>query len=286
MAYVFSLLVGLNDGFVSNDRLLERTDPIVKERLGPDYVSTLPTLPTLSMPEEGDSAHPQVAKIGSATKLRPASGMHRFTFLPNPEFPTVPVSTIHELASELGIRKFELTRTHWAVKDVDLFEVLFKHYSKLNGGCSPEDQASGAVSFPKSAPRDPSLVAVMMPLAPRFDVVYETISAAAADVDLTCVRADDIWENDHVMGDILSLLWRAQIVVADLTDRRANVFYEAGLAHALPRDTVLITQRSEDVPFDLQSIRHLRYGLSTEGRAVLRTQLAERFATLMTKVGE
>jgi hypothetical protein len=130
------------------------------------------------------------------------------------------------------------------------------------------------------APRDPSLVAVMMPFSNDFDVVYETIEQAATDAGLKCSRADDIWDHDHVMGDVLSLIWRSSIVIADLTGKNTNVFYETGLAHSLPRRTVLLTQNPSDVPFDLRSIRYLAYGLGTSERAMLRKQLAERLTTL------
>jgi hypothetical protein len=127
------------------------------------------------------------------------------------------------------------------------------------------------------------LVAVMMPFSKGFEIVYETIDQAAADAGLKCARADDIWESDHVMGDVLGLIWRANIVVADLTGKNTNVFYETGLAHSLPRRTVLLTQDPSDVPFDLQSIRYLSYGLGTADRALLRKQLAERLTTLASQ---
>jgi len=123
----------------------------------------------------------------------------------------------------------------------------------------------------------------MMPFAPAFDVVYETIEAAVSDAGLVCVRADDIWQHHQVMGDILSILWKSQIVIADLSEKNANVFYEAGLAHALPRSTVLLTQNPADVPFDLQAIRYLRYGLGTSERVALRKQLAERLKTIVSQ---
>lgn len=121
----------------------------------------------------------------------------------------------------------------------------------------------------------------MMPFAPEFDVVYEVIESAVGDAGLHCARADDIWEHDHVMEDVLSLLWRSQIVIADLTGRNTNVFYETGLAHALPRRTVLLTQEPADIPFDLRSIRYLQYGLGRQQRAFLREQLSERLKTLI-----
>jgi hypothetical protein len=183
----------------------------------------------------------------------------------------------------LGIDSFEFRRTHWAVKNVDLFEILLARQAGAERSFAGGIDASTAVKFPIETPRDTKLVAVMMPFAPAFDVVYETIEAAVSDAGLMCVRADDIWQHHHVMGDILSILWRSRIVIADLSGKNANVFYEAGLAHALPRPTILITQDPADVPFDLQSIRYLHYGLGTEERANLRRRLADRLKTLDSK---
>lgn len=291
---MFSLLVGLNDGLVSPSRLFEYTDEVLVARLRSDYPASLQSLPALSMPEIGDDRFEQIARVGTITSIRPSGGDVRFTFVPNSNLEPIPLSAIEEMAPSLDVRRgsWEFSRTHWAVKDVDLFQVLLEHGQRTAGpadsGPRPETARAansgprpvGAVQFPVDLPRELSLVAVMMPFSTEFDVVYETIEMAVQDAGLHCARADNIWEHDHVMGDVLSLLWRSGIVIADLTGKNANVFYEAGLAHALPRPTVLLTQRSEDVPFDLQSIRYLRYGLGTSERAELRKKLSDRLANL------
>ncbi len=82
------------------------------------------------------------------------------------------------------------------------------------------------------------------------------------------------------MADVLAILWRSQIFAADLTGKNPNVFYETGLAHALPRPTVLLTQDAADVPFDLQSVRYLRCGVGTADRTALRSKPAQRLDTL------
>src|SRR5260370_3627433 len=64
-------------------------------------------------------------------------------------------------------------------------------------------------------------------------------------------------------GLLPSVLWQtlknARCVIADLTGRNPNVYYELGLAHAIGKPTVLITASIEDVPFDLQHLRIIRY---------------------------
>jgi hypothetical protein len=276
---MFSLQVGLNDGTVPAGRLFEHTDDAIRDALNSDFTA-LQDLPVLAMPEVGDDRFEQVAHIGTAIAVKRDGRAHRFKFVRDPRFEPIPLATVEELATELGIGDWELRRTHWAVKNLDLFEVLLSHRMRGQLAATGNFGPSAVVQFPVGTPREPKLVAVMMPFARKFDVVYETIEAAVADAGLTCVRADNIWEHHQVIGDILSILWRSQIVVADLSGKNANVFYETGLAHALPRSTILLTQDPGDVPFDLQSIRYLHYGLGTDERATLRTQLAERLATL------
>jgi nucleoside 2-deoxyribosyltransferase len=54
----------------------------------------------------------------------------------------------------------------------------------------------------------------------------------------------------------------ARVLVAELTQRNPNVFYELGLAHALEKPVVLISSNEADVPFDLHHIRVIYYDVS------------------------
>lgn len=54
----------------------------------------------------------------------------------------------------------------------------------------------------------------------------------------------------------------SDFIIADLSDKNANVFYELGYAHAIGKLTILLTQNSEDIPFDLKHKRHIIYGNS------------------------
>ncbi|MFJ2370899.1 hypothetical protein [Microbacterium sp. NPDC087665] len=279
---MFNLLIGLDAGVVPADRMFEYTDDRVRRELGDEYELRIERLPALSMPEIGDERFEQVATLGRILSLRATGRTHRFEFEPNPRLKPIPVETVRELADRLNVdpEGWEFRRTHWAVKQAELFEVLFEYVAGAPRSIDRTYSPSAAVQFPTDTPLDSKLVAVMMPFDPNFDVVYETIALAVEDIGMECVRVDNIWEHDHVMGDVLSLLWRARIVVADLTGRNPNVFYETGLAHALPRRTILLTQNADDVPFDLRSIRYLHYGIGSKARKMLQEQLSDRLRTL------
>ncbi len=51
----------------------------------------------------------------------------------------------------------------------------------------------------------------------------------------------------------------AKYIIADLTGRNPNVFYELGIAHALNKKSNPLTQDLTDVPFDLKHIRCIVY---------------------------
>ncbi len=48
-------------------------------------------------------------------------------------------------------------------------------------------------------------------------------------------------------------------MLADVTGKNPNVFYELGLAHALGKPVVIVTKSMEDVPFDLRALRVIQY---------------------------
>ena len=99
----------------------------------------------------------------------------------------------------------------------------------------------------------------MMPFAAEFKGVYAAIKTAVSACGLDYKRADDIWEHHAIIQDVVNLIARARIVICDCSNRNPNVFYEAGIAHSIGKEVILITQSESDIPFDLQHIRHVRY---------------------------
>ena len=77
------------------------------------------------------------------------------------------------------------------------------------------------------------------------------------------VRADaDIFGTGKIIDQIWDGINAAKVLVAELTSRNPNVFYELGLAHALDKPVVLISSNEDDVPFDLKHIRVIYHNVS------------------------
>lgn len=102
---------------------------------------------------------------------------------------------------------------------------------------------------------------IMMPFAPPLGDYYSKIyEPAIRKAGLNPVRADnDIFGTGKIIDQIWAGINSAKVLIAELTSRNANVFYELGLAHALKKPVVLVSSNEADVPFDLQHIRVIYY---------------------------
>ena len=100
----------------------------------------------------------------------------------------------------------------------------------------------------------------MMPFAKEFDPIYgHLLKAVLEDAGFEVSRADAIKGQNNILSDVIEGIENNDLIVADLTGANANVFYELGIAHTLGKPVILVTQRMEDVPFDLKSYRVLKY---------------------------
>ena len=103
-------------------------------------------------------------------------------------------------------------------------------------------------------------VFVLMPFASAFNDIYKNLIKEPLErVGFTVVRADDILSQQNILRDIIDSIANSDLIIADLTDINPNVFYELGIAHALDKPVLLLTQDIAEVPFDLKSYRILEY---------------------------
>lgn len=278
---MFNFLVNIGGwteprGEMLASRVFEWTDAATEAKLqGPDgridFQRVLP-LPTL-FAEETHPTQQQFARVGYISHIRLSGRSYEFQFSLDPVIPPISNVALIEAGLELGISNGQLSRTHWSVRESDLFKVLLRHVR-------PTRSRPRVFSINDPEVTEDVLVSVMMPFDASFHGVYSSIQGATEDAGLRCRRADEIWENPAIIQDIVNLIDRAKVVVCDCTGRNPNVFYEIGIAHALGREVILLTQSEHDIPFDLRHLRYIRYLNNGEGLQNLRTQLSSRLADL------
>ena len=93
----------------------------------------------------------------------------------------------------------------------------------------------------------------------RSDQVLKHIVAPAAkDCGYDTIRADKISEPGIITSQVIQHLVEDELVIADLTGRNPNVFYELAIRHVVRKPVVQVIQVGESIPFDVAATRTIQ----------------------------
>jgi hypothetical protein len=111
---------------------------------------------------------------------------------------------------------------------------------------------------------DQKLIFVLTPFSDEEKPTFEVIKNLCNRNGFRCIRGDEDQVQGSILAHIVRMMIKARVIIANISTRNANVFYELGIAHAMGKSTILISRTIEGMPFDI-AIR----------RIVLYTTLAE-----------
>ena len=132
---------------------------------------------------------------------------------------------------------------------------------------------------------DDTLCFALMPFQDAFFCVYEeAILPAARAAGLRSMHAGEIFDNREIIEDVWESICTARLIVADVTSRNPNVFYELGICHTLGKEVVVITQNRDDVPFDIRHRRFLEY--APDKLTSLKTRLEKTIKNIILRTGK
>jgi hypothetical protein len=130
-------------------------------------------------------------------------------------------------------------------------------------------------SAPIRQPGQPRPAFVAISYAPQFADIKAAIVAAGAAANFTCEVTGDL----NTPGDIMNQVWQgirgADVVVAEITGSNPNVMIEVGMAAALGKEVIVVSQ-SDSLPFDIKHWRRITYDAADPGS--LRAKLEQAFA--------
>lgn len=124
---------------------------------------------------------------------------------------------------------------------------------------------------------------VVMPFAKEYDPIYAYIQEVARGMNRVCKRADqNLGEDagDEIISDIHYGIQNSEIVIAELSGCKPNVFFEIGVSYALQKKVVLIAQESEkeSIPEILSGHRIIFYRAQLGGEVGLKKDLRDRLS--------
>jgi hypothetical protein len=127
---------------------------------------------------------------------------------------------------------------------------------------------------------DPKLIMTLTPFSKREAATYRVIQDVCQRFGFRCVRGDEEFVAGEILPHVVDLIVRARLVIANISGRNANVYYELGIAHALGKPTILLSRSLEEVPFDLRA----KYVVLFEKGDDLNERLRDAIARLLAEM--
>jgi hypothetical protein len=96
----------------------------------------------------------------------------------------------------------------------------------------------------------------------RSDQILKHIITSPAEQNgYTVIRADKISEPGIITTQIIEHIVDAELVIADLTEKNPNVFYELAIRHAIRKPLVQMIRKGDIIPFDVAATRIIQFDL-------------------------
>ena len=126
---------------------------------------------------------------------------------------------------------------------------------------------------------------VIMPFDDKIaDDVYKFCTKPICkEFDLEVQRADEIFTTNPILDDVIAAIDQAVVIIADISGRKANVFYELGTSHTLKRkQTIMITHEEyKGIPFDISHFRIIKYEDTISGKTAYENQLRKTLENIL-----
>lgn len=90
----------------------------------------------------------------------------------------------------------------------------------------------------------------------RSDQIFKNvIEPAVKKFGYEAIRADHIARPGLITSQVIEHLIEDELVIADLTDRNPNVFYELAIRHGVRKPFIQIKEIADTIPFDVTGMR-------------------------------
>jgi len=129
-------------------------------------------------------------------------------------------------------------------------------------------------------PSEPKAFVVMQFGEPYDSLYREVIKPVCNSKGFEAYRADDVYRPGIILQDIIKGIMEAEVVVAEISTRNANVFYELGYAHAVGKSTILLVERGTELPFDIRSYRCIFYEDTIRGKNDVEINLGKHLESI------
>lgn len=120
---------------------------------------------------------------------------------------------------------------------------------------------------------DNRLIFILTPFHDNYSEDYMVIREACTQSGFNAYRGDENYIKGDIFPEMLKLIVKANLIIANVNGRNPNVLYELGIAQALDKPVILISSEPDKLPIDIKSKRFLVYRNYTELQEMIRKEL-------------
>jgi len=112
-------------------------------------------------------------------------------------------------------------------------------------------------------------------------VLKHVIRPAVEECGYEAIRADEISEPGIISNQVIQHLVNDALVIADLTGRNPNVFYELAIRHTIQKPLVQVVQSDEPLPFDVAGTRTISFDhTDLDSVEIAKSQIVQQIQSL------
>lgn len=126
-----------------------------------------------------------------------------------------------------------------AIAAIDVERIVEDITARVVERLGPAAQAA----TPAPPEEEPALIFVICSYDEAMEPIFEAITDAARAVGMRAERVKDVPGDFRITDQMLSMIRRARLVVADLTHERPNVYFELGYARGIGKPIVTISRK-------------------------------------------
>ena len=138
--------------------------------------------------------------------------------------------------------------------------ILQKVYNEITPS---EDAYTAVLILPSTPPNE------MTRFAQLVQSVFKALNEESRDNKSWVLKVLNQNEQDRSPESNYSCIYNADIVIAECSEKKPNVFYMIGIAHAVGRPVCscykIVADQKADIPFNVYGRQSMMYSLSTIG---------------------
>lgn len=184
------------------------------------------------------------------------------------------------LGANYAINSFDVTSGGFTLSDETRIRLvnIERAYAPLAEAASASTAASSreGENPVRGVDIDETLCFVIMSFSgsPRLKDFYsKAVKPTVQKLGYRCERVDEQHFNGSIREQVLANIRCARFVIADMTEARPNCYYELGIAHALGKDVIHISNDSNDIHFDIKDFNFIVYQTIDELKSRLRDRI-------------